>query len=306
MIHPLPTHNVLEDTSKGEDETRADRDEEDGGDVERKRDTGVRHEDEDADAVQVVQGLKALDERHDNEVDDGADGRVVVERHNGVHLEAVEQDLDHDQARRLEDDGSALADEAEHLKVELAVGSCLSAHVRSDAKGQVSPGDVFGTASGPRRAPNAFQFRSCRRRFQFWPRRHSKVPFQASPVLTERATDRDHHDNGEEAAVGLLELEGEGDQEDRNGVERLEHLDERDAEGEVGVVGEDERAREERADGEDGLHPPVAAHLNVLGAIDKGGGALQHTRRDGREKQVPGGEEDGVGEMEVGEDVFCG
>lgn len=191
------TYNVLENTGKGEDKTRTNRDKEHGSDVEGKGDTGVGEEDEDANAVEVVEGLKSLNEGEDERVDDGTDGGVVVERDNGVHLEAVEEDLDHDKTRGLEHDSGTLADEADHLKVELAVGG----------KG---------------------------------------------------AADRDHQDNGKKASVGLLELEGKRDEENGNGVERLEHLDERDREREVGVVGEDERAREERTDGEDGADPAVA------------------------------------------------
>lgn len=50
---------------------------------------------------------------------------------------------------------------------------------------------------------------------------------------------------------------------------------------EVGLVGEDERACEEDAYGEDGAEEHLAGHVDVLCAVDEVGGALQHARADG-------------------------
>lgn len=51
-----------------------------------------------------------LDEESDNTVDQGAGGRVVIQRHEGVHLEfgRAQHALDHDQAEGLENDTAAL------------------------------------------------------------------------------------------------------------------------------------------------------------------------------------------------------
>ena len=69
-------------------------------------------------------------------------------------------------------------------------------------------------------------------------------------------------DDSDQPSVGFLDLECKRDQEDGNGVEclisarldtlrrlaHLEHLDERDTETEVGVVGQNQRSREEGTD----------------------------------------------------------
>lgn len=135
-------------------------------------------------------------------------------------------------------------------------------------------------------------------------------------VGSESAAKGDHQDDGEQASVGLLDLESERDQENADRVERLEHLDEGNRERKVGIVRQNERAREEGTDGENRANPAVAltvslnavhkthSHLNVLGAIDEGRRALQDASSNGRESQVPGGQEDRVGEVKVGEDVF--
>lgn len=183
--------------------------------------------------MELVEWLESLDKGHDHKVDHCAYWGIVVERDDWVHLHSVEENLDHDETRCLKDDSCALADKADHLKVDFSVGC-------------------------------------------------------------EEAAEGDHADNGKEARVGLLELEGKGDDKDGDGVEGLEHLDEGHAEGQVGVVGENEGAREESTDGQDGLEPAVAlevsivsalpyGHLDVLGAIDEGGGALQHACSDGLE-----------------------
>lgn len=106
------THNVLGDSGQSEDKTRANRDEEHGGDlsihsaharsrhhtrrecthVQGKGHTGVGDEDEEADAVEGVERLETLSEGDDDGVDDGADGGVVVERDDGVHLTGVSED----------------------------------------------------------------------------------------------------------------------------------------------------------------------------------------------------------------------
>lgn len=94
--------DVLEDTREGEDESRRGRDEEDGGNVEREGNGSIGKERKRADAEDVVKGSKALGEGNEARVDDGADGREEVDRDERVHLHAVEEDFNHDKARRLE------------------------------------------------------------------------------------------------------------------------------------------------------------------------------------------------------------
>ena len=50
----------------------------------------------------LVERGQALCKGQDGEVDEGTNGCVVVQRHQGVHLEAVQEDLDHDKPRCLE------------------------------------------------------------------------------------------------------------------------------------------------------------------------------------------------------------
>lgn len=45
-----------------------------------------------------------------------------MERDEGVHLEALEENLDHDEPRRLEQDGEDLAHEAKELKLDFSIG----------------------------------------------------------------------------------------------------------------------------------------------------------------------------------------
>lgn len=89
--------------------------------VEGKGHSGVGEEDQQTDPVQSVERLESLDEGENDEVDDCANGGVVVQRDDRVHLESVEEDLDHDQSRGLEGDSGTLAEESEWLKVDLAV-----------------------------------------------------------------------------------------------------------------------------------------------------------------------------------------
>jgi len=79
----------LEDTSERQNEARTRAHEEDGGNVEAKCDGSIGKEDKGADACQLIEGRESFRKWKDGEVDEGADGRVVVERDKGIHLEAV-------------------------------------------------------------------------------------------------------------------------------------------------------------------------------------------------------------------------
>lgn len=101
--------------------------EEDAGDVEGKGDAGVEEQHGEADLVKVLDvELAELAEPGDEEVHDGADGGVVVETDEGVHLLGVlvafQQDLDHDETDGLEDDAAHLEDEADPGELDLAKG----------------------------------------------------------------------------------------------------------------------------------------------------------------------------------------
>lgn len=113
--------DVLDDTSQSQHERRCGADEEDGCDVEAECDTGVAEQNKRPQAVELEERLDALREDEQAKVDGSADGRKVVQAHEGVHLEALQQHLYHDQAGRLKANGQNLRNEARHDKVNLAV-----------------------------------------------------------------------------------------------------------------------------------------------------------------------------------------
>lgn len=95
LINDIATHDILGDTSQSEDQARSDRDQEDSSNlhrishctflhnrqqtyVEGKGHSGVGEEDQEPNPVQSIEGLKSLNERKDDEVDDCANGSVVV------------------------------------------------------------------------------------------------------------------------------------------------------------------------------------------------------------------------------------
>lgn len=66
---------------------------------------------------------------------------------------------------------------------------------------------------------------------------HIKVGKQARSKQKKNDT---HQNNDNQSSVWLLDLECKRNQEDSHRVEGLEHLDKRDAQSEVGIVGQDE------------------------------------------------------------------
>ncbi|KAI3475142.1 hypothetical protein L1887_63503 [Cichorium endivia] len=132
--------DVLDDTCEREGQGASGADEEDGGDVEAKGDASVCEEDEGAEVGDLEERQETLGEGKHAGVDGGADGRKVVERDEGVHLEALEEHLDHDETRGLKGDGEHLADEAGHGKVALTVGG------ECDTKGDAA--DDHGEGAG--------------------------------------------------------------------------------------------------------------------------------------------------------------
>jgi len=74
----------------------------------------------------------------------------------------------------------------------------------------------------------------------------------------------------------------------------LEHLDERDAQVQVGHVAAHQTQAEGKADRNNGSQVDATRHLDLLAPIQKGGGARQDLGHDGREGEMPCCQEDGV------------
>lgn len=111
--------DVLEDTRKRKDKAASCADEEDGSDVEQECNAGVadkdprptefgetlassRNEGDIPDAHDLHERRETLREGNNEQVDQRTDWRVVVQRDKRVHLEAVQENLDHHQTGRLE------------------------------------------------------------------------------------------------------------------------------------------------------------------------------------------------------------
>ena len=62
----------------------------------------VREMEDAPDTHDLIERREPLRERQDGKVDERADGRVVVQRHERVHLQAVQENLNHDQPGGLE------------------------------------------------------------------------------------------------------------------------------------------------------------------------------------------------------------
>lgn len=123
--------NVLDNTSESEGQGAGSANEEDGGDVKTESNAGVCEENKGAKVGDLEEGNKTLGEWEHESVDGSANRGKVVEGDEGVHLETLEENLDHDKTRRLESDGKNLADETRHGKVTLSVGS--KRHTERDA-----------------------------------------------------------------------------------------------------------------------------------------------------------------------------
>ena len=93
---------------------------------------------------------------------------------------------------------------------------------------------------------------------------------------------------------GLL-LEEDADGVDGDGHERLEHLDEGHGQVDVGGVGEPERHRVERADGDDGGGVELRGHGRRGGEVDDAEDADEHDGEGRAEPHVHHGERDGEG-----------
>lgn len=111
------------------------------------------------------------------------------------------------------------------------------------------------------------------------------------------ARDRNPHRDAQDVQDVLGGRAGDApdvrDDEDGDGPAGLEHLDEGDVEVEVDEVAADERGRVEDADGDDGAEVGARGHLYAVAAVEEGGGAGEELGREGREGEVPAGEDDG-------------
>lgn len=89
--------NVLDDTGQSQDETASGSNEEDGSDVETEGDGSVGEENEGSKLSEVEERSETLCEWDQASVDRCTDRRKVVEGDERVHLESLEEDLDHDE-----------------------------------------------------------------------------------------------------------------------------------------------------------------------------------------------------------------
>jgi len=79
MEREKKTEAHLEHASKGQYQTAADANQEDGGNVEEERDRGVRKEDQDANFLEFIKWGETFCEGQEEKVDEGADRSVVVQ-----------------------------------------------------------------------------------------------------------------------------------------------------------------------------------------------------------------------------------
>ena len=248
--------NVLEDTAEGEDERRGLANQEHNGDVEAESAKAVQEEVEEADAVDISHGKsRDLPEKSNDAVHEGADGSEVVERNQGIHLElgGAQETLDHGKTEGFEGNTSDLEDDTQPDELELAV--------RSDNDTDNDNGHV-------KENPQV-------------DRRYTKGPA------------------GEENSDGGSGLDSKGQSlayvdsvAKRIFGTDLEHLDEGNAEIEIGEVAADQTQAEEETDRDNGAQIDLASHLNRLPAIEQCGIPSKDLGHDSRENQMISGQHD--------------
>lgn len=69
----------LEHASKGQYKTAADTNQEDGGNVEEERDSGIGNENQNADLLELVKWCETFCEGQEEKIDKGADWSVVMQ-----------------------------------------------------------------------------------------------------------------------------------------------------------------------------------------------------------------------------------
>lgn len=114
--------------------------------------------------------------------------------------------------------------------------------------------------------------------------------------LTEGGNDHTNHndgDVGQNLHVGRGHTHTPGCEENSHGGCGLEHLDEGNAEVEVGHVTANQAQTEHYTDRDDSAEVDTAGHLDLLTAVEDSSGASEDLGHDGSEGQVPCGEDDG-------------
>lgn len=167
-----------------------------------------------------------LDEEGKRAVGDGARGRVVVEGHDGVHLVIrVAQDALH------HDQAERLEDDASNL----------------DYTMQVRMGVNSGTGGGPSLTNEA-----------------DEIELELSKGSDDDTND-DEQNVTEDLEIGRRHSERPGDEKGDDRVGGLEHLDEGDAQVDVGQVSANQTQAEHDTDGEDGFPEAGVSTATVRG-----------------------------------------
>lgn len=114
--------------------------------------------------------------------------------------------------------------------------------------------------------------------------------------LTEGGNNHTNHndgDVGQNLHVGRSHTHTPGCEKNSHGSGGLEHLDEGNAEVEVGHVTANQAQTEHYTDGDNSAEVDTASHLDLLTAIEDSSGASEDLGHDGSEGQVPCCEDDG-------------
>lgn len=92
--------------------------------VQRKSNSRIGKQDQNPNPVQIPNRLQPIRKGNNTSINHRAYGGVVMQRNEGVHLHAVQQDLNHDETRSFECESGALAEEPNELKVDFTVSGC--------------------------------------------------------------------------------------------------------------------------------------------------------------------------------------
>lgn len=92
--------------------------------VQSKSNSRIGKQDQNPNPVQIPKRLQPIRKGNNTSINHRAHGGVVMQRNEGVHLHAVQQDLNHDETRSFECKSSALAEETNELKMDFTVSGC--------------------------------------------------------------------------------------------------------------------------------------------------------------------------------------
>ena len=107
------------------------------------------------------------------------------------------------------------------------------------------------------------------------------------PHASDGHAGHDAEDGEHAAEIGVLDAPCPGDKQHGDGRGGLEHLDEGDAQVQIGQVAADETSAVEQSDRYDGAQVQAARHLHLVSAIEQAGGPRQDLRGDRREDEMP-------------------